>query len=103
MVTRLCIEPKCPLFVVAGLRCSRHAAAFEANRSPRRKEYNAEVYRSVRRRLLSGAYPCNECGTWNDLTVDHLVPISRGGTNNPSNLQVLCRRCNARKGSSETR
>ncbi len=32
------------------------------------------------------------------MTMDHLVPISRGGTNDPRNLQVLCRRCNGSKG-----
>lgn len=32
-----------------------------------------------------------------DLTVDHVVPKSRGGTDHPSNLAVLCRGCNSRK------
>jgi 5-methylcytosine-specific restriction endonuclease McrA len=29
--------------------------------------------------------------------VDHVVPLSQGGTNETSNLQTLCRRCHARK------
>lgn len=32
-------------------------------------------------------------------TVDHVIPISRGGTDLPSNLVVACRPCNLRKGS----
>jgi len=30
--------------------------------------------------------------------IDHIVPLARGGTQFPSNLQLLCRSCNARKG-----
>ena len=33
------------------------------------------------------------------LTVDHKVPMSRGGSNNIDNIQFLCRPCNIAKGS----
>jgi len=43
---------------------------------------------------------CNGCAA--DITqtfhVDHIVPISRGGSNWPDNLQLLCRSCNCSKG-----
>lgn len=29
--------------------------------------------------------------------IDHIVPISKGGNSEPSNLQVLCRTCNLSK------
>lgn len=29
---------------------------------------------------------------------DHIVPLDRNGANRPSNIQVICQRCNTRKG-----
>ena len=44
---------------------------------------------------------CNGCGNTyhaKDLTVDHIVPVSKGGTNDTANLQLLCHNCNSVKG-----
>jgi hypothetical protein len=41
---------------------------------------------------------CVDCNTTDQLTIDHIVPYAKGGTNEPSNLRVLCRVCNSRKG-----
>lgn len=41
---------------------------------------------------------CVACGFTQDLHVDHIVPLSRGGTNDLENLQMLCSRCNLSKG-----
>lgn len=41
---------------------------------------------------------CATCGGREGLTWDHVVPVSRGGTNERRNLQILCRSCNSRKG-----
>lgn len=45
-------------------------------------------------------YACLECGTDDitKLTLDHRVPITLGGSDDPENLRTLCKPCNSRKG-----
>ncbi len=40
---------------------------------------------------------CRKCGATGDLTVDHIVPKSLGGSDEPSNLETLCFKCNTTK------
>lgn len=42
-------------------------------------------------------YCCVKCGSEIDLEIDHIIPISKGGKSEPSNLQTLCRSCNKQK------
>ena len=42
-------------------------------------------------------YKCALCYSREDLTIDHIIPLIKGGTNDLSNLQILCRHCNLRK------
>ncbi len=42
-------------------------------------------------------YRCLRCGEQKPLTVDHVIPISKGGPNDISNLQPLCGSCNSTK------
>ncbi len=50
--------------------------------------------------LEYGGY-CPECGRSSlrkrDLSVDHIVPIRRGGKNSRNNARVICRSCNSSK------
>ena len=41
---------------------------------------------------------CKHCGTDDKLTLDHIIPVSKGGEDKFDNLQVLCRSCNSIKG-----
>ena len=42
-------------------------------------------------------YKCVFCGTPDDLTVDHVYPWSKGGSDGMENLQTLCASCNSKK------
>jgi 5-methylcytosine-specific restriction endonuclease McrA len=64
-------------------------------------------HKRLRRQLVHRGMPCAECGrpvTTHDAKLDthaeldHIVPVALGGKDERSNYQVLCRRCNRRKG-----
>ena len=57
---------------------------------------------SKRTRILArDHYRCQYCGTRGgalNLTMDHILPVSRGGFNSPDNLVTACLACNQKKG-----
>lgn len=66
----------------------------------RGKARNGSTYawRKVRAAVLKrDHHRCFYCGE-PATTVDHLQPISRGGTDNPENLVASCSGCNGAKG-----
>jgi 5-methylcytosine-specific restriction endonuclease McrA len=48
--------------------------------------------------LESHGVVCLACGADEDLSVDHIVPLSHGASNAISNIQSLCETCNSLKG-----
>jgi len=45
-------------------------------------------------------YQCQSCAKTSlqaKLTIDHIIPLARGGQNDISNLQTLCCTCNQQK------
>ena len=40
---------------------------------------------------------CLACGAYGKMTIDHVKPLSRGGTNSIDNIQPLCLTCNSSK------
>lgn len=43
---------------------------------------------------------CVDCGSRERLEYDHIVPLSRGGSNTARNIELRCETCNRRKGAS---
>ncbi|MEM6644295.1 MAG: HNH endonuclease [Bacteroidota bacterium] len=41
---------------------------------------------------------CQYCGTSKDLTLDHVIPRSKGGKSSWTNLVTACKKCNSIKG-----
>lgn len=65
----------------------------------RRRNYNAGYFdrEAVKVKFDELGNKCVECnGT--PVEVDHIVPLSKGGTNHIDNLQPLCKPCNSAKG-----
>jgi 5-methylcytosine-specific restriction endonuclease McrA len=42
-------------------------------------------------------FTCKKCGKRQDLSIDHIIPESKGGGMEEDNLQTLCFSCNAKK------
>ena len=100
MVMTICLETGCPELVPRG-RCARHAHLNpprwgEDPRSRHERGYGS-AWEKLRRRVIAEERICRHCGTAEQLTVDHIRPKSRGGSDDRSNLRVLCGRCHCLK------
>ena len=79
----------------------RYDRAKMARRRARRgttaqRGYDSE-YRELRKAAIAAHPYCADCGSTNDLTADHVVPLSQGGDPHGA-LVVRCRSCNSRRG-----
>src|SRR5690606_4105659 len=73
-------------------------------KAERRREYMRDyckrVVRPARQRLIkSRVGVCDYCGVAGPVFPDHVVPVSRGGTDEPGHIRPACRLCNMSKGS----
>ncbi len=60
--------------------------------------YSAKEWNELKRKYGNLCLCCRE---EKPLTVDHVIPLSKGGTNDIDNIQPLCVSCNSRKGTKE--
>jgi 5-methylcytosine-specific restriction endonuclease McrA len=93
---RPCIERGCNNLALTGRdRCHPHHRAWERARNRRadRQGYRDPAYRSAPKRGI-----CWLCGLPGADTRDHVRPLSKGGTNDPSNIRPAHRACNSARG-----
>jgi len=57
-------------------------------------QFTANDFISIKRKQ---GFRCAMCGQKKKLSVDHIIPLSRGGSNFPENIQALCISCNVSK------
>jgi 5-methylcytosine-specific restriction endonuclease McrA len=75
-----------------------YEAALERNHKRRARLKNAKTFKITAKeskKLYSS--PCLFCGSREQINLDHIIPISRGGSHGIGNLQPLCENCNSTK------
>ena len=78
-------------------RKNREAVAANTRRRNARRKNNGifKIHKSELKTLL--CKPCFYCGSIERQTIDHVVPIARGGTDSIGNLVTACKACNSQK------
>lgn len=76
------------------LKCCKRRALKYANTPPE----EMLIYEEWMTILAEAAGHCSYCGREDKLTLDHIVPLSRGGKHSKDNVVPACSHCNFSKG-----
>ncbi|MEN6554368.1 MAG: HNH endonuclease [Methanobacterium sp.] len=75
----------------------------ETKKSNKKGKKRNHISKSIRHEVFKrDDYKCVECGATKEKTtlhIDHILPVSQGGTDELDNLQTLCEECNLAKSS----
>lgn len=98
-----CQEPGCGELLDRPGKCRTHdnadAAQFRAGKIHTGR-WRPSAWKGIRAEVLREEPACRSCGG-PSAEVDHAVALHRGGTNERSNLQALCRSCHRAKTNAE--
>lgn len=93
-----CVRPGCPHLAP----CADHPRGRWGDGAPGYQRNGWQWQRARARVLDRDGHRCYRCGQPAD-TVDHVVPVARGGSHDDSNLAAVCAACHAAKTAAERR
>ncbi|WP_374223780.1 HNH endonuclease [Streptomyces sp. ISL-11] len=95
---QICLVAGCTSATQRAGRCASHQRPHNwGNASARNRQRPSDATSRRSRALARDRFRCQFCGSRQELEVDHIVPVARGGTWAPSNLRTLCRPCHRQK------
>ena len=59
--------------------------------------FTTEEWEEIKKRYNYTCFHCDRMEPYIKLTKDHIIPLSKGGSNYIQNIQPLCQGCNSRK------
>lgn len=102
---RPCAYSGCSLFAETGQQyCAEHLKLTNKHynkyeRDPESNKRYGRAWKRIRDRYIKAHPLCEECVTQGKLTpaeeVHHILPLSRGGGHETSNLMALCKSCHS--------
>lgn len=92
----------CGQLIATGSRCGPCHKPLEARRAAAGRARRGKDWPAISRRLLASwranGVGCVDCGTTEDLTVDHVIPTVYGAASRYGGYVPRCRSCNSRRG-----
>lgn len=80
--------------------CNRHNEFHNLHKNRRAAMFRKSWYKPLKARMDAGLEKCVRCSATNNLTLDHIIPIAKGGKSRRDNVQIMCLPCNMAKGDS---
>jgi len=53
--------------------------------------------KELRKKYITSKSFCILCGSLENLEIDHIIPLMKGGNNDKKNIQILCANCHLKK------
>ncbi|MGC9439269.1 HNH endonuclease [Streptomyces sp. WG5] len=94
----ICLDKGCISTTYRDGRCRKHQLRKPWQNTSARNQNRPSNWPSIRAQVLArDGFACQMCGKRSDLEVDHIIPVSKGGSWEMENLWCLCASCHASK------